>query len=109
MSNYVLIESRDPFESPDTAFLTETAMSLKKEGHDVVVFLLQNAVLAMRKQARQSQLPQLLESGIPVLADEFALRERGIQADECPASITVTNFDHLVDLIIRENTRAVWH
>ena len=109
MSNYVFIESRDPFDSPDTSFLAETAASLKKRGNNVTVFLVQNGVLAARKQARKSLLPQLLESGVTVLADDFSLRERGIQSDECQASVKTAGIDQLVDLIVQENTKAVWH
>jgi len=107
--NYVFIESRDPFDSPDTSFLADTATSLKRRGNDVTVFLVQNAVLATRKQARKSQLPQLIESGIAVLADDFSLRERGIQSDECQANVKTATIDQLVDLLLQENTRAIWH
>ena len=109
MSNYVFIESRDPFDSPDTSFLADTAASLKKRGNNVTVFLIQNGVLAARKQARKSHLPQLLESGVIVLADDFSLRERGIQSDECQTSVKAASIDQLVDLIVQENTKAVWH
>ena len=109
MSNYVLIESRDPFESPDTSFLADTAVSLKKRGNNVTVFLVQNGVLTTRKQARKSNLPQLIESGVTVLADDFSMRERGIQSDECHTAVRISSIDQLVDLVVQENTKAVWH
>jgi predicted peroxiredoxin len=109
VSNYVFIESRDPFDSPDTSFLAETATALKKRGNGVTVFLVQNGVLGARKQARKTVLPQLLESGITVLADDFSLRERGIQSDECQSAVKTASVDELVDLLVQENTKAVWH
>ena len=109
MSNYVFIESRDPFDSLDTSFLADLATSLKRRGNGVTVFLVQNAVLATRKHARKSQLPALLESGITVLADDFSLRERGIQSDECPANVKTARIDQLVDLFLGEDTKAMWH
>lgn len=109
MSNHVFIESRDPFDSPDTSFLAETVTALKKRGNNVTVFLVQNGVLAARKQALKSYLPQLLESGVTVLADDFSLRERGIQSDECQGAVKTTSIDQLVDLLVQENTKAVWH
>ena len=105
----MFIESRDPFESPDTSFLADTAASLKKRGNDVTVFLVQNGVLAARKLSRKSHLPQLLESGVTVLADDFSLRERGIQSDECQTAIKAASIDQLVDLLVQDNTKAVWH
>ena len=109
MSNYVFIESRDPFDSPDTAFLAGTAATLKKRGNDVTVFLVQNGVLAVRKQAHKSPLRQLLESGVTVLADDFSLRERGIQSDEWQTPVKAASIDQLVGLIVQDNTKAVWH
>ncbi len=109
MSNYVFIESRDPFDSADTSFLADTASTLKKRGSTVTVFLVQNGVLAARKQARKSSLPQLFEAGVTVLADDFSLRERGIQLDECQGAVKTASIDQLVDLLVQENTKAVWH
>ena len=109
MSNYVFIESRDPFDSPDTSFLAHTAAALKKRGNNVTVFLVQNAVLAARKQARKSELPQFIESGITVLADDFSMRERGIESGECHSNLKTASIDQLVDLLVQENTKAIWH
>jgi predicted peroxiredoxin len=109
VSNYVFIESPDPFESSDASVLADTAASLKKRGNNVTVFLVQNGVLAVRKQARKSPLPKLLESGVTVHADDFSLRERGIQSDEWQTPVKTATIDQLVDLIVQENTKAVWH
>ena len=109
MSNYVFIESRDPFDSPDVSFLADTAASLKQRGNNVTVFLVQNGVLAARKQARRSHLPQLLKAGVTVLADDFSLRERAIQSDECQSAIKTASIDQLVDLLVEENAKAIWH
>ena len=109
MPNYMLIESRDPFESPDTSFLADTAVSLKKRGNNVTVFLMQNGVLAARKRSRKSHVSQLLESGVTVMADDLSLTERGIQAEECQSAMKIASIEQLVDLLIQENTRAVWH
>jgi sulfur transfer complex TusBCD TusB component (DsrH family) len=109
MADYVFIESRDPFESRDTPFVSQTATSLQRNGRDVVVFLVQNGVLGARKRARFSEIPSLVQAGVTVLADEFSLNERGIQADELPAEIRSASIDDLVDLIVQENTKAIWH
>ena len=47
-SQYVFIESRDPFESPDTGFVADTAEALAARGRSVTIFLVQNGVLATR-------------------------------------------------------------
>ncbi|HZS04296.1 MAG TPA: DsrE family protein [Blastocatellia bacterium] len=107
MSSYVLIESRDPFESRDTQFIAETATALRQRGHEVTVFLVQNGVLAARKQAKAPGLQQLAGAGVRLLADDFSLRERGITAAE--SGVAESNIDALVDLLVEPGTKAIWH
>ena len=109
MSNYVFIESRNPFDSSDTAFVAEAAIALQKKGHSVTVFLVQNGVLAARRQERRTQLASVLESGVTVLADDSSLRQRGISSEECAAGLKSETIEYLADLLIRDDTKAIWH
>jgi sulfur relay (sulfurtransferase) complex TusBCD TusD component (DsrE family) len=107
MSRYVFIESRDPFESRDTQFIEETAVSVKERGHEVTVFLVQNGVLAARGSA--GRLDRLTEAGVTVLADNLSLSERGIKAEHLSPGIRESGIEALVDAIVQENTKALWH
>ena len=78
MAEYLLIEFRDPFESNDVGYYCELARGLVEAGNEVTLFLVQNAVLAARPSAQAPQLRALAGSGIKILADDFALKERGI-------------------------------
>jgi sulfur relay (sulfurtransferase) DsrF/TusC family protein len=109
MTSYLFIESRDPFESADSAFIVETAAALKQRDSEVVVFLVQNGVLAVRQNARSPQLSLLVEAGITLLADDFSLAERGILASEIIPAVQQASIDSLVDLLVRGNTKAIWH
>ena len=109
MTNYLFIESRDPFESLDVRFIAETATALKERGHAVTVFLVQNGVLAARRNARDYYLARLAESGVALMADDFSLSERGIQPTELHASVQPSGIETLVDALVQENTKAIWH
>lgn len=109
MTNYLFIECRDPFESTDVGFVAETAAALKQRDSEVTVFLIQNGVLAARRNALGSHLPQLAKSGVRLLADDFSLQERGIQSAELLPGIQQSNIDALVDILVREDTKAIWH
>jgi len=107
MTNYVFIESRDPFDSRDTHFVEETAIAVKERGHEVTVFLVQNGVLAARERA--GRLGRLAEAGVTLLADDVSLRERGIRPEELAPGVHESAIDQLVDAIARENTKTMWH
>lgn len=109
MSRYLFIESRDPFESRDVQFVAETAAALKRRGDDVTVFLVQNGVLAARKNARVSHLPMLAEAGVLLLADDFSLRERGLRESDLTSGVKESGIGTLVDMLAMEETRAIWH
>ena len=109
MTHYVFIECRDPFESRDSRFIAETAADLKQHDNEVTVFLVQNGVLASRRNAVGSHLPQLAKAGVRLLADEFSLRERGIETAGLLPGIQQSSIDELVDILVRDNTRAIWH
>ena len=76
MSEYLLIESRDPFESNDVAYYYDLARGLTEAGNKVTLFLVQNAVLATRPSAQAPKLRALLNSGIDILADDFVIPQR---------------------------------
>jgi sulfur relay (sulfurtransferase) complex TusBCD TusD component (DsrE family) len=109
MTNYIFIESRDPFESRDTRFVEQMATALKQRGNEVTVFLVQNGVLATRRNARDSYLTRLTQAGIKILADDFSLCERGIQSPEHHPDVRESSIDALVDALLQENTKAIWH
>ena len=109
MTNYLFIESRDPFESRDTAFVVETARALKERGHEVTVFLVQNGVLGTRRDARDSYLTSLLQVGVRLLADDFSLQERGIETAALRPGVRPTSIDAVVTALATEQTKAIWH
>ena len=109
MTNYLFIEARDPFASRDTEFLEQTAIVLKQRGHAVTVFLVQNGVLAARRNGRDSYLNRLAGAGVTLLADEFSLSERGIHAADLHTGIQPSGMEALVDALVDENTKAIWH
>ena len=108
MGKYLLVESRDPFESADVPYYYDLAWSLAQKGHTVTLFLVQNGVLPARKGSKPDTLSQLARAGIQVLADEFSLRERGIPRERLAAGVEVAPLDRVVDLL-GEGRKALWH
>lgn len=106
MAEYLLIESRDPFESNDVAYYYDLARGLVAEGNQVTLLLVQNAVLAARPGAQAPALRALVAAGVKVLGDDFALRERGIKklADGVKEAAIDVVADHL-----EAGHKILWH
>jgi hypothetical protein len=107
-SRYLLIESRDPYESRDCAFFAELAAQLARAGHTVTLFLVQNGVLPARGAAQGETLAVALRAGVDVLADEFSLRERAIPLDRLHAGVRPASLEVVMDQL-EEGRKALWH
>ena len=111
LANYLLIESRDPFEYGDARYMYDMAADLARKGNSVTLFLIQNGVLVTRPGVRNNPLNRLFQQSQPVrvLADEFSLRERAIAPTPLVGGVEVSDVDFLVDLLAKEDTKALWH
>lgn len=108
MQTYLLIESRDPFESNDVTFLCALATGLARAGNAVTVFLVQNGVLPARRAAKAENLRALVRSGVKVIADDFSLAERGIDTSRLASGIEPGPIDVVVDYLSAGH-KVLWH
>lgn len=108
MAKYLLIESRDPFDSNDVKNYYDLAAKLAEEGNQVTMFLVQNGVLPARSSAHSQLLEQTSRVGVEVLADEFSLRERGIGSGSLASGVTPAPLDIVIDQLA-DGRKAIWH
>jgi sulfur relay (sulfurtransferase) complex TusBCD TusD component (DsrE family) len=106
MNNYLLIESRDPFESNDVLYYYELSKNLVEAGSAVTLFLVQNGVLAARPSAHSAALSALCQSGVQVLADDFSLQERGIT--KLAEGVVAAPIEVIVDHLAASH-KTLWH
>ena len=108
MSNYLFIESRDAYDSADTAHFFDLVAGTVKNGNHATLYLIQNGVLAARDGARESQrLSRIAQRGVVVVADSFSLRERGI--DRVADGVAPADIGMMVDLLLTPDVKALWH
>ena len=108
MPRYLLIESRDPFDSNDTGFCRDLARQLAAANHEVTLFLVQNGVLPARPEARSADLTQLANDGVKILADSFSLKERGIDETRLLAGVAAASLNIVVDALA-DGAKVIWH
>ena len=109
MGKYLLIESRDPFDSADVRTTYDLVQGLADDANDVTVFLVQNGVLPARKASSVAGDVQQLTTKATVLADDFSLRERGITSDELVDGVTPSDIGVVIDLSLDQGRKVIWH
>ena len=108
MAKYLLIESRDPFESNEVTRTYDFAMALAGAGNQVTLFLVQNGVLPARSGAQVEGLAAVAGSDVTVLADDFSLRERAIDSGRMVAGIQAAPLDVVIDQMV-DGAKTIWH
>src|SRR5262245_458256 len=106
MAQYLLIESRDPFESNDVGYYYDLAKGLVEGGNQVTLFLTQNGVLSARPSAHSAALSALARRGVTVLADDFSLQVRGIA--EVAAGVAAGPIDVVAEHLAAGH-KTLWH
>ncbi|MBP0022073.1 MAG: DsrE family protein [Cyanobacteria bacterium SBLK] len=108
MAHYLILESRDPYDSGDWQNMQQIAKDMQSRGNGVTVFLVQNGVIPARKGDRYSaSFAELQKLGITILADDFSLKERAI--DELAEGVNTADMDRLVQLSLQGDTKTIWH
>jgi predicted peroxiredoxin len=89
----------------------EMAGDLAASGNVVTLFLIQNGVLCARRNVKNNPVAGLKQRSpsVRVEADDFSLRERGINTAGLADGITVSNVDNLVDQLMASDSKIVWH
>lgn len=106
--HYLLIASRDPSGHASTRRCYELAAQLADEGQRVILFLLQNGVLPVRPSPASKELEALARRGVRVAADEFSLRERGIDLARLAPGVEPASLELVIDALA-QGAKALWH
>jgi intracellular sulfur oxidation DsrE/DsrF family protein len=107
MAGYLLIASRDPFESGEIRAFYGLARSLAQASEEVTLVLVENGVLPARAGAGERWIGELRAAGVEVIADEFSLRERGIPKARLAEGVTPVSLDVVVEHLGR-GRKALW-
>lgn len=106
MAKYLLVESRDSFESNDVSAYYDLATGLARAGNEVTLLLVQNGVVPAGTCDRSAPLVALVSSGVQVLADDASLRDRGIDVDRLAQGVRPVPLDMVVDRV--SSSRKIW-
>ncbi len=107
MTRYMIIETRDPHDVRDVEWMAALAANLQRGGASATVMLAENGVFAARTGASASPLRKLTDAGCQVLADRYALRERGIRDADLAKGVKPVELDAVVDAL-EAGVSVIW-
>lgn len=109
MAKYLLIETKEPLGGGRYAF--DLGRQLRELGHDVTIYLLQDGVFAARRgfAAGEACLTEAERQGVTVLADRVSSRQRGLVDARLAKQARLSDMDAMVDLLMEQSDRVIWH
>jgi sulfur relay protein TusB/DsrH len=108
MADYVIIESRDPFDCAAVTKNYELCKSLAQNGDDVTLFFVQNGVLTTREGKFKTTMEDLNTSGVKLMADVYSLQTRGIKEDQLIAGTKSADLELIVDALAASK-KVIWN
>jgi sulfur relay (sulfurtransferase) complex TusBCD TusD component (DsrE family) len=108
MSDYLFVQSQDPFTDARANHQYDLAARLAKSGSHVRVLLVQNGVVPARKGAECPAFDALLATTVTVLADDVALRQREFTAEQLRDGVQPTEIGVVVDAMLAGH-KVIWN
>ena len=108
MSEYLFIQSQDPFTETRTHAQYDLATRLAQAGNTVRMLLVQNGVTPARRGARCEAFDALIQAPVSILADSLALTQRQIDTSQLKAGVQASALDIVVDAMIAGH-KVIWN
>lgn len=107
MKAMMIVETRDPLDARDVEWSVGLMAGMHAFGIPATLMLAENGVLGARRDTATSLLQPLLDQGVEILADRFALAERGIAEAELVPGISGAELGVVVDRLVAGDS-VIW-
>ncbi len=98
MKRCLIVETRDPLGQRDFEWTAELASGMRGQGVPTSLLLTENAVLGARPGVAPC-LQKLLQDGVEISVDRFAMRERGIAEDNLMPGLIPAEINIVIDCL----------
>lgn len=108
MSDFFIIQSREPFTDNRTKSDYQLVHHLVAAGNNVTMMLVQNGVLPVRRGSVSQEFDALCSQNINILVDSFSLRQREIEVSELKSGVLASEIDAAIQAMIA-GYKVIWH
>ena len=98
MQQLLIVETRDLAASGDAERMARLAAGMTDQSVPAAIFLTENAAFSAHRNSRD-YLGAAISAGVTVLADRFALDERGIRPEDLRSDVAIADIDVVVDYL----------
>ena len=98
MQQLLIVETRDLAASGDAERMVELAAGMTGQSVPAAILLAENAAFSAHRDSRD-YLGPAISAGVRVLADRFALDERGIRPEDLRPDVGIADIDIVVDYL----------
>ena len=107
MKGMMIVETRDPVSIRDVEWGATLLVGMAQAGMPATLMLTENGVLGARHGANAQRVHQLKNQGVEIVADRFALTERGIGEPDLAPGIACADLAAVVDRLAAGDS-VIW-
>lgn len=108
MSDYLFVQSQEPFTEARAKAQYDLAIRLAQAGHRVRMLLVQNGVSVARAGARCTAFDALSASPVILLAEKLSLRQREIEPDQLKREVQPGELELVVEAMLA-GEKVIWN
>lgn len=108
MSNYLFVNSRDPFGEKSLEKNIKIMSGLLEKEHGVQLMLVQDAVYAAQKEVDNGDLKRFIDKGGKVYVDDFSLKLRELSPGALEEGVVINPISILVDAL-KGKYKVIWN
>lgn len=108
MSDYLFVQSQEPFTEARARAQYNLATRLAEAGHNVHMLLVQNGVIPARNGARCTAFDALLISPVKLLAETLSLAQREIGTEQLKSGVQPGELEVVVDALLAGH-KVIWN
>ena len=108
MSEYLFIQSQDPFTETRAPGQYDLAKRLANAGYEVKILLVQNGVTVARQGAKSEAFDALKNTAVNIFADNFSLEQREIEINQLKYGVQTSDLDIVIDAMLA-GKKVIWN
>lgn len=107
MSNYLIINSKDPHNDKSLDQDLSFMQDLLRNGHRVELMLIQDGVYASQENVKIADVEKFMDIGGRVFVDDFSLKLRNLDSSGVKEGVVINSIAIVVEALL-DKYKVIW-